>query len=181
MNSVPVDSGAKNTYIPGSYTVTYTYVEGYTGSISGDCTINGNVNLKDKDDKTCVVTLNDEAGGNAVTEEDERMPCNIFEQPNGKTISVEDLTYTVIGSKPGCGLRIENFGNGNLVTPIWFYLVSAIYLPEYTHGNQDDAWQLTFDVSKLNKDNLGDFTKVRLLPLKSHLQSGTDFPIRIVK
>lgn len=47
------------TLIPGTYNVSENFFSGYTVTVSGDCSANGNVVLVNGDNKTCTITNND--------------------------------------------------------------------------------------------------------------------------
>lgn len=57
--TTPVTSGVTTTLVPGTYVVYETGVEGYEATITGDCTIDGEITLVAGDDKTCIITNDD--------------------------------------------------------------------------------------------------------------------------
>lgn len=59
VNGTPVTSGAVNSFPTGVYAVTETSDANYTRTFSGDCDINGVLNLVSGDNKTCRITNND--------------------------------------------------------------------------------------------------------------------------
>lgn len=62
INGTPVVSGVTNVFpAPAVYTVTETTDPNYTRTFSGDCDINGSLNLMAGDSKFCIVTNNDTA------------------------------------------------------------------------------------------------------------------------
>lgn len=56
INALEVFSGANNTLSPGSYTVSETPEPNYSGVISGDCDIQGIINLASGESKSCAIT-----------------------------------------------------------------------------------------------------------------------------
>jgi hypothetical protein len=116
-------------------------------------------------------------------EPEPNVPCSIFSQPDGKEISTDQQYYSVVASKPGCLLRIENFGGGKKATPLKFNRVGKKFLPNYvTPSGRNGAWLLTFDVSSLLDEHTNQYTKVRLLPMdgKDDLSPSILAPIRVV-
>jgi protocatechuate 3,4-dioxygenase beta subunit len=60
----PVSSGVSTEVSIGAHIVSEDSLPGYTGTISGDCDANGNVEVDPNEDKTCIITNEDE--GNAI-------------------------------------------------------------------------------------------------------------------
>jgi hypothetical protein len=61
VNGTPVVSGVTNTFPAGTYAVNEIGASNYTRTFSGDCDINGVLNLSTGDNKTCTITNNDNA------------------------------------------------------------------------------------------------------------------------
>src|SRR3989344_6129960 len=59
VGTTPVISGAQNTFVVGTYTVSETNASGYQATFGGDCDAAGQVVLNSGDDKTCTITNND--------------------------------------------------------------------------------------------------------------------------
>ncbi len=90
IDDTEVTSGAENLLDAGSYTVSEDEVDGYIGTIGGDCAADGSVTLLPGDDKTCTITNDDVAPGLTVIKQ--------ITNNNGGTAVVADFTLHVMGS-----------------------------------------------------------------------------------
>ncbi|HTK05106.1 MAG TPA: SdrD B-like domain-containing protein, partial [Candidatus Eisenbacteria bacterium] len=105
----PVTSGASNVTATGTHTVSETSQAGYTQtSIGGDCAANGSVTLNPGDDKTCVITNNDQPGSLTV--------IKTVTNDNGGTLTASDFTMNVAGGNVSPSSAFPGNATGTTVT-----------------------------------------------------------------
>jgi LPXTG-motif cell wall-anchored protein len=91
----PVTSGDVNPFAVGTHTVSETNKDGYEGTIGGDCAANGTVTLAFGDNKTCVITNDDQSATLEV--------IKVVVNDNGGTAEVADFPLTVDGDSVTSG------------------------------------------------------------------------------
>jgi LPXTG-motif cell wall-anchored protein len=82
-----VVSGETNDFVVGQYVVSETNIDGYTGTFSGDCNLEGEVELDPGDEKTCILTNLRDTGSLTVIKD--------VLDPNGNPIEDNSSEFSV--------------------------------------------------------------------------------------
>lgn len=163
VNGVVVISGITNTFsAPVSYLVTETKDSNYTQIFSGDCSVNGNINLAPGDNKFCIITNNDtqtnSGGGPYVVPVPPLIAVLKVPDPLSLPLGPGQVNYTYslrnIGTVPvtnitmvgdTCSPITLTFGDDNGdnklgVNEIWTYRCSTTLLKTHTNTVVATGW-----------------------------------------
>ncbi len=91
IDQTSVTSGVSNTVTVGNHVVSEDAVAGYTGTITGDCDVNGNVTLAAGENKTCTIINNDVGTPGKTTLTVVKQVVN----DDGGTLGVPDFTLYI--------------------------------------------------------------------------------------
>ena len=112
VNNQTVTNGAKNTYLPGTYTVSELADTAYEGTFSGDCSPTGTIALGYGEDKVCTLTNSDKPGmitfhldvindnGGTATVSDFSMLLDTTPMPNDTAVAIYAQTWPISISGP---------------------------------------------------------------------------------
>ena len=132
VNQTGVTSGQQNGFSAGSYTVAESQQFGYTGVISGDCDVDGNVSLSVGDVKSCTITNNDIAPKLTVIKH--------VINTNGGTLEAKDFTMNVDATNVQPSSSFPGNENGTVVTlDQGGYTVSETPVDGYSPVYSDDC------------------------------------------
>src|SRR3989344_660271 len=133
IDSDEVTSGTENSLDAGEYTISEDEVDGYVGTIGGDCAADGSITLSPGEDATCTITNDDVAPGLTVIKS--------VTNDNGGELEVADFTLYIDAS-------IVTSGNSN-VLEAGSYVVSEGPVSGYEGtigGDCDENGNVTLDV-----------------------------------
>jgi uncharacterized repeat protein (TIGR01451 family) len=117
VGNVQVTSGVQNGFSAGTYTVSETGAAGYTGTISGDCGLDGSITMQVGGIYACTITNNDQPAKVTVNK--------VVVNDNGGTKTASDFTLKLNGSTVVNG--VTNTLNANVA-----YTVSETGVTGYT-------------------------------------------------